>query len=75
MVQVHGRDVTDGSLKLWLERAGRNGSKCVICLRIAEKNAPAAAELKPIRISGIEVTPEVQISHLVRCVGNDEPGR
>jgi hypothetical protein len=58
-----------GRISLWLDLARSNGTKCFICGRIAEQNGPGSGEIRPIRISGIELTQEVQVSHLSICVG------
>lgn len=53
----------------WLVLAGSNGDKCFICSRIAEVNRPEAVEIRPIKISGIELSPDTQVTHLSLCVG------
>jgi len=60
-------------LSAWLERARAGATKCFICMRIAEGNPEQGAELRPIRISGIELSPETQSSHLARCIGATRP--
>jgi hypothetical protein len=62
-------EINFNSIRLWLERAQANASKCFVCQRIAQENEKEGGEIKPIKISGIELTPEVQIGHLARCVG------
>lgn len=59
-------------VSVWLERAKSNAAKCFVCMRIAEGNGEKGADLRSIRISGIELTAETQIEHLARCVGKEE---
>lgn len=58
-----------GSVSRWLVLAGSNGEKCFICSRIVEVNRPDAGEIRPIKISGIELSPDTQVTHLSLCVG------
>ena len=67
-------EVNFNSIRLWLERAQANSAKCFVCQRIAQENGREASEIKTIKISGIELTPEVQIGHLARCVASRSTG-
>jgi hypothetical protein len=54
-------------LSRWVELARAKSGKCFICARIASENEGGG--LRPIKISGIEISADVQESHLARCVG------
>lgn len=56
-------------IRMWLERAQENSSRCFICRRIAGANVVAPENMKVLKLAGVELTPEMQISHLARCVG------
>lgn len=60
------------AVRLWLSRAKVNSTKCFICNRIVEGNSPDTGDLKALKISGIDLTPETQFAHLARCVGRGE---
>ncbi|MBI3855190.1 MAG: hypothetical protein HY293_05815 [Planctomycetes bacterium] len=64
-------EVNFNLVSVWLDRARANAGKCFICMRIAEGNAEKGSGFSAIRISGIELSPELQIAHLSRCVGKD----
>lgn len=59
-------------VSVWLDRARSNAPKCFICMRIAQGNVQGKGEIKPIKISGVELSAETQITHLSRCVGPGE---
>lgn len=69
MASTGANDVSHDDVRLWLERAKSNGPRCFICVRIAQLNELGEWPIRPIKISGIELSPETQISHLRRCVG------
>jgi len=56
-------------VSLWLNLARSNGEKCFICNRIAEANGSGTGEILSVKISGVELTREIQVAHLSRCVG------
>ncbi len=56
-------------IRLWLQRAQDNTSRCFICRRIASANIATPEDMKVLKFAGVELTPEMQISHLARCVG------
>ncbi len=62
-------DIDPGTVSQWLTLAASNRAKCFICGRIAEANRPETGEVRPIRISGIDLGPETQVNHLSLCVG------
>ena len=64
-----GIDAGREKVRRWLELARARSEKCFICARIASENGVADGTLQPIRISGIELSVEVQGAHLARCVG------
>lgn len=59
-------------VKLWLSRAQENSERCFVCRRIAEANAKAG-ELRPLKISGVDMSAELQLTHLALCVGRGKP--
>lgn len=62
-------EINCNDVRLWLQRAQDNASRCFICRRIAGANFVAAENMKVLKLAGVELTPEMQISHLARCVG------
>ncbi len=56
-------------IREWLARAVENTERCFVCKRIAEAHSRGETALRPLRISGIELSPETQITHLRLCVG------
>ncbi|MBI2900851.1 MAG: hypothetical protein HYY17_11760 [Planctomycetes bacterium] len=62
-------EVNYNDVRVWLARAEANAAKCFICRSITRVNPPASAELRKVRIAGVELSAEMQISHLARCVG------
>ncbi|MBI2933883.1 MAG: hypothetical protein HYY16_19740 [Planctomycetes bacterium] len=69
MAETSAAETNFNELALWLERAARNAPKCFICLRISQVNRLGTTDMKTVRISGIDLSAEVQITHLARCVG------
>jgi hypothetical protein len=63
-----------GKVRHWLELARAKSEKCFICARVASENLAGEGTLRPIKISGIEISTEVQLSHLARCVGDKDGG-
>jgi len=59
-------------IRRWVEVAGLHPGKCFICSQIASENRAGEGILRAIKISGVELTAEVQISHLARCVGGKD---
>lgn len=74
------RSPEQAHLRNWLERADANRLKCMICRWIADTNRGTAEALRPFHLGGVELSPQAQWDHLLRCVGRKElvppvPGR
>ena len=61
-------EVTFNLVRVWVERAEKNGSRCAVCLRIVEGNRELG-KLGSIKVGGVDYSPESQIAHLSRCAG------
>lgn len=69
-----GIEVGPEKVRRWLELAHARLEKCFICSRIASENGAGDGTLRSIKISGIEISAEVQAGHLSRCVGGEAGG-
>jgi hypothetical protein len=70
--RISSIEVSAEKIRRWVELAREKSEKCFICARIASESDPGEGALGSIKISGIEISADVQISHLRRCVGGRE---
>lgn len=63
-------EVNYNHIRVWLERAELNGPNCFICKWIAGANRKDGEPIRPLKMGGVEISPEVQIDHMARCVGH-----
>jgi hypothetical protein len=64
-----GGEADYNRVEFWLARATSNGANCFVCKSIAASRRGRADPIRPFKLGGIEMTPEAQIDHLVRCLG------
>ena len=69
MAEKRASEIGGDEIRVWLDRAADHSPKCFICKCIADANRPFEGRIKPLKISGIEMSAETQVAHLDRCVG------
>jgi hypothetical protein len=66
-------DVNFNDIRGWIQRAGKNSEHCFICKCIWAVHKDGTGQIGTIKISSVEMTPDVQITHLAHCVGRNFP--
>lgn len=61
-------------IRVWVERAEKNSTRCNVCLRISRENPKGSEDLKGFKVFRAEFSAESQIVHLARCVGKESAG-
>jgi hypothetical protein len=57
------------AVREWLKKAETNPKRCFLCFQIWLGNRDREGSLAPIKLAGIQMTREMQISHLAHCLG------
>lgn len=66
-------DVNFNDVQTWIQRAGANADRCFICRSIWSAHKDGSGRIGPIKVASVEMTPDVQISHLARCAAQSRP--
>ena len=67
MIPKTGPEVNYNDVRTWIQRAGANADRCFICRSIWAAHKEGMGQIGPIKVSSIEMTPDVQIAHLAHC--------
>jgi hypothetical protein len=66
-------EVNFNDVRTWIQRAGDNAERCFICRCIWAAHKDGTGRIEAIKVSSVEMTSDVQISHLSHCVGKIIP--
>jgi len=56
-------------IREWLQHAEKRPRKCFLCFQIWLGNRSRHGTVGPIKLAGVSLSPEMQISHLAHCLG------
>lgn len=74
MADLVGKEhLSADALRAWQTRTEADPKRCFLCFRIWMGNRDRGGTLRPIRLAGLTVTREMQVSHILHCMGKAQP--